>query len=271
MSREHLLLDPSIRDWVVLPMLIMLVLVGMGRHYVQSLIQTDPIITENDLVSIRHKQILTQTGRLRAFGKLLNDKSYLKRKAYYIRKKVGLLYEKNIPGPANPMSNPMAMVDMMKGNMIYMIPNFAMMGFVGYFFSGFICLKIPFPMPSTHFKLMLQRGVDLKSLDVSYVSSLSWYFLLTFGLNGVYRLLLGEDSDLDEAKMMQAQMGMGLMGGGQQMGFDASAAFKNEREILGIAPHEWMAEREERLLLGDAYPENSNAGIDLSNFDRPIN
>jgi hypothetical protein len=205
LNEEHLLLDPAIRDWVVLPMFLMLVLVGMGRHYAQTLIKTDPIITATGLDEIRYKQVLMQAERLRMNGNLLNEKSYLRRKAYFIKKKTGILREK-VAGPANPMSNPLAMVDMMKGNVIYMVPNFVMMAFVGYFFAGFICLKIPFPMPSTHFKLMLQRGVDLNSLDVSYVSSLSWYFIVTFGLNGVYRLVLGEDSDIDEGRMMQMQV-----------------------------------------------------------------
>ena len=43
---------------------------------------------------------------------------------------------------------------MWTGNMSYMIPNFAMMSFVGYFFSGFVCLKMPFSLPSTHFKVI---------------------------------------------------------------------------------------------------------------------
>ena len=110
-------------------------------------------------------------------------------------------------------------MDMMKGNMSYMIPNFAMMSFVSYFFSGFVCLKMPFSLPSTHFKIMMQRGVDLSQLDVSYVSSLALYFLLMFGLNDVYALILGEGSEMDEQRMMQMQMGMGMMG--NQAGFDA--------------------------------------------------
>lgn len=62
-------------------------------------------------------------------------------------------------------------------------------------------------MPSNRFKMMFQRGVDLSTLDVTYVSSLSWYFLVNFGLRGVYRLMLGEDSDMaDETRMMNMQV-----------------------------------------------------------------
>ena len=36
-----------------------------------------------------------------------------------------------LPGPSNPMSNPTAMMDMVKGQMSFMLPNIAMMTFVG--------------------------------------------------------------------------------------------------------------------------------------------
>jgi hypothetical protein len=216
---EHLLLDSAIRDWVVFPMLIMLLLVGMGRHYVQTVIKSVPTFTEKDVAEQRYKNTCTQSSALRQNGNALNDQAFDMRKSFMIRKKTGILREKNLPGPANPMSNPMAMMDMMKGNMSYMIPNFAMMSFVSYFFSGFVCLKMPFSLPSTHFKIMMQRGVDLSQLDVSYVSSLALYFLLMFGLNDVYSLILGEGSEMDEQRKMQMQMGMGMMG--NQAGFDA--------------------------------------------------
>lgn len=143
-----------------------------------------------------------QAARLRTHGQYINEKSYNMRKSNLIRVKTGILREK-VPGPTNPMSNPMAMVDMMKGNLIFMLPNIALMAFVGYFFSGFLCLKLPFSVPSNHFRSMLQRGVDLTSLDISYVSSLSWYFLVTFGLNGVLGLLLGDSSASEQMMQMQ--------------------------------------------------------------------
>ena len=200
MSHNILLLDSSLRDWVILPLLFMVVLVGMGRHYVSTLIKSDVKVASKDLVEMRCKQTLMLAQRLRTRSGFICNASFKKRKLYLTKKGVGLLKQKGIPGAANPMSNPMAMMDMLKGNMTFMIPNFAMMGFVNYFFSGFVCLKVPFPMPSNRFKLMLQRGVDLTSLDVSYVSSLCLYFLVTFGLNGVYKLILGAN-DLDNMSM----------------------------------------------------------------------
>lgn len=54
---------------------------------------------------------------------------------------------------------------------------------------------------------MTQRGVDLANLDVSYVSSLSWYFLVMFGMNDLYSLILGDGADGEEARIMQMQVG----------------------------------------------------------------
>ena len=115
-------------------------------------------------------------------------------------------------------------------------------------FQGFVICKVPFPLTS-RFKVMLQRGVDLATLDVSYVSSLSLYFLLMFGLRGFFKIALGEDSDsLDESRAMQMQMGMGMGGPGQM--FDAPGAFKHEREELAMTQHAWALEDVELNLVG---------------------
>lgn len=59
---------------------------------------------------------------------------------------------------------------------------------VNFFFSGFILGRIPFAL-SPKFRIMLQRGIDLPSLDPSYFTSLSYYILLLFGLRGVLTLM----------------------------------------------------------------------------------
>ena len=112
---EYLLLDSAIRDWVVFPILLMLILVGLGRHYVQTLIKSEPKVTEKDVNGeVRHKQILMKAARYRMMGGYIRERAFNMRRDYMIRKKTGLLREK-VPPPANPMQNPMAMMDMMKG------------------------------------------------------------------------------------------------------------------------------------------------------------
>ena len=94
----------------------------------------------------------------------------------------------------------------MKGNLVQMVPQMLTMAWVNFFFSGFIVARVPFPL-TQRFRGMLQRGVDLPGLDVTYVSSLSWYFLIVFGLSGVLQLLLGE-ATVNDTALMQQQMAM---------------------------------------------------------------
>ena len=54
----------------------------------------------------------------------------------------GILREKQESAAVNPMMNPSGMLDMMKGNMAFMIPNVLMMGLISYFFAGFVLGKI---------------------------------------------------------------------------------------------------------------------------------
>jgi hypothetical protein len=104
------------------------------------------------------------------------------------------------------LADPSAMSNMMKNNLGMMVPQMLTMAWVNFFFSGFIVARVPFPL-TQRFRGMLQRGVDLPSLDVTYVSSLSWYFLNVFGLRGVLGLALGE-ATVDDTALMQQQMAM---------------------------------------------------------------
>jgi hypothetical protein len=104
-------------------------------------------------------------------------------------------------------------MNMMQGNMAMMVPQMAMMGIVNYFFSGFVLGKIPFPLTPS-FKGMLQRGISLTTLDTSYVTSMSWYFLVMFGMRGLYSITMA-GAVMDDTAMMQAQMGMGAQQPGQ--------------------------------------------------------
>lgn len=101
----------------------------------------------------------------------------------------------------------------------------------------------------------------MDSLDVSYVSSLSWYLLTLFGLMGVNSLILGSDGTggmimffsppfcvccsraTDE--MMMADP---IMAQTQQMAtaqvIDPTSAMISERENLELTVHEWIGTRD---------------------------
>ena len=69
--------------------------------------------------------------------------------------------------------------------------------------------------------------------------------------------------------MMQMQMGMANMGAGGPQGFDASAAFKNEREQLQICRQQENLCKAEKDLLGLRYPfQESVEGLDFSKFSQ---
>lgn len=143
------------------------------------------------------------------------------------------------------------MMEMMEGNLTMVVSQMETMGIINTFFEGFIAVKLPFPL-SYRFKSMLQKGVHSNSLDVSYVSSISWYFLNLFGLRGIFSLVLGENNETDDTKMMQSQMSGGGMGGPGQ---DPGAVLKKAAESLDLVDHKWrVATAESDLIdsMGDA-------------------
>lgn len=98
------------------------------------------------------------------------------------------------------------------------------------------------------FKQMLQSGVATRDLDVTWVSSLSWYFLNLFGLQSIYALLLGDDNAAGGMNDMNAMNGGGAM---QALapGQDISKMFIAETENLEVATHTWInADVEDRVL-----------------------
>lgn len=94
-------------------------------------------------------------------------------------------------------------MDGMKKQAVMMLPNMLIMQYINVFFSGYILstfiwnalttVKLPFPL-TLGFKSLFSRDLAMSDLNMRWVSALSWYFLNLFGLNAVFKLILGQDN-----------------------------------------------------------------------------
>ena len=105
-----------------------------------------------------------------------------------------------------------------------------MMQGIQHFFSGFILLKIPFSL-TAGFKNMFQKGLaDLPDLDPSYVSSVSWYFLVMYGLRSFFRLAV-EDPTLEYRQQEQLLQRFGFTTPSPGKSPDATALCKQMHHV----------------------------------------
>lgn len=141
---------------------------------------------------------MAKCAKLISNNGLISENSFKMRKVFFCKKNGGYLYKHKDTKPKDPMSGMMMnnnmLSDMLKNNLSMAVSTMMQFAWVSYFFSGFILAKVPFPL-TQKFRGMLQRGVEIQNLDVKYVSSLSLYFLILFGLHGLQSLILGADMD----------------------------------------------------------------------------
>ncbi|KAF9452444.1 transmembrane protein [Macrolepiota fuliginosa MF-IS2] len=266
-TAASLYLDPSIRDWVLFPISLVMVLVGILRHYVLLLLQNKP--KPQTRAQIREQRALTRSQLIRATSahsplappfyhtisqnlkQAFTDGIYLKDGLPVPKKPKEGGDEAEFPKPPSFFSDPGQMDTMMsqfKTQTVVMIPQMVIMGWVNFFFSGFVAIKLPFPL-TLGFKPMMQRGISTPDMDTRWVSSLSWYFLNFFGLNGVYRLLLGnEDTGVD---LQQMASGMPNMSAAPAVPQDYNKLFKQEKENLDFDAgfYNWIGEDVESRVL----------------------
>ena len=148
----------------------------------------------------------------------------------------------------------------MKGNMAAMVQNMVMMQGISHFFRGFVLVRVPFPL-TRGFKQMFQRGLfDFTTLDTSYVSSVSWYFLVMFGLRAFFRLAMGDPLQEEmEGNEIQKELGRDYGGGGPPGAqFDAPKMLTTEAdnlELLNVRSRRFKIDEAEKNLLGKRYPK----------------
>ncbi|KAG1364250.1 putative ER membrane protein complex subunit 3 [Cocos nucifera] len=206
---EDLVLDTAIRDWVLVPLSVVMVLIGVLRYFVAKLMRS---FQPPDRKVLKEGQVVLRARNLKAGANFIPAKSFRARRFYFTNEENGLLHvpkDQAQNAQAQMFSDPNMAMDMMKKNLSMIIPQTLTFAWVNFFFSGFVAAKIPFPL-TQRFRSMLQNGIDLSTVDVSYVSSRSWYFLNLFGLRGLFSLILGEENAQDDTQRMMQMGGFGF-------------------------------------------------------------
>ncbi|KAJ4396810.1 hypothetical protein N0V93_001032 [Gnomoniopsis smithogilvyi] len=233
--------DPQLFYWILFPITVVMVLTGILRHYATVLLATTPKALEQK--ALREQRSLLHGINVRQNFHVLSKRAFNARRDALIAAYESGAYlkapENRGQAPPNPMTDPNAMEGMMgamKGQMAMIIPNTMIMSWINAFFSGYVIMKLPFPL-TVKFKSMLQAGVATKDMDPRWMSSISWYFLCIFGLQPVFNFILGSDN---AANQMAQQMGqMGPQQGAQMFGpgVDPDKQFLGEAENLAVIEH----------------------------------
>mmetsp|Transcript_93974 Transcript_93974/g.186336 ORF Transcript_93974/g.186336 Transcript_93974/m.186336 type:complete len:259 (+) Transcript_93974:58-834(+) len=249
-----ILLDPRIRDYVLLPIFLVVVLMSALRSNIMTIFKSDPKV---DLKEVKTNNMLNRCRMLRASAHILCERSYKCRRAYFVKKDAGVLV-KSPPKAKDPMEalsagpDPMMAMGMMKNQMFFMVSQGLLAYWVSHLFSGFLVAKTPFPL-TFQFKSMMQRGVEVQALEPGYVSSLCWYMFVmmsSYSLIGLVQAFCSKQDTGDDENPMMAMMG--TMGGGAGMmpggGPDMSKIYKQEQESLEVIQHEFVLENVETEL-----------------------
>ena len=241
----EIVLDTRIRDWVLIPIFIIMVFFTMLREIGGRLMNATP---KGDLKSAQETSRLQRAQIVRQCATWVPEASFQRRRAFYTDKTKGVFTQpvtKVEKDPVAALSDPAMMMQQQKSMLTVMLPQMVMMGIISYFFSGFVMVKIPMPL-SLKFKGMTQRGIDLQTLDVSFVSSFSWYILVSVGISGVMTLIMGRQSQINDAAAMEQQM---KMGGAGPQAMDTPKLYEAELQALNMVEHKFILDKaEERLL-----------------------
>ena len=156
---------------------------------------------------MRETAALNRSKNVRRQGRWLPEKALKLRAAYYTTETTGYFQkEVKAANPMNMMNNPDMMNNMLKQNIQSVIHMFMFTG-IGSVFQGFITAQVPFPL-GYKFKQMLQQGLMVQALDPTYTSSMSWAFLLVYGLNGLMGLILQDQKSIEEMELMASGAGL---------------------------------------------------------------
>lgn len=240
----ELLLDERMISWVFLPIIYVTCMIQLFRFYYTlygAYTKTKKAVKKAQYADTKDKQLVEKCDHLSKKFMLLTREAFDCRRGFLCKPETGYLVVNGDKPPVDSLNSVQAaqsgMMDNMKGMLVMMATTIPAMAWINSFFAGFVLAKVPFSM-TQQFRSLTQSGIDMANLDVSYVSSVSFYFLIVFGLNQLQSLLFDDDADEDSMKAInedrkQMQGGMNPMAQqGGLMGMGAAAGQGKEQKQI---------------------------------------
>lgn len=244
-----LIIDPALKYWVLLPISVAMLVFALLRHTTNALLspspKLQPVAKVREMDNLKHAQLF----RINHWVLPLDDFTARQTAIVEQLRNGSLLAEQPSKEPSSPLTdgaaaNPQALMDMAKNQFGNMFAQTAMMWWVNFFFMGFVLMKLPFPL-TYRFKQMLQNGVATDDLDVRWVSSISWYFIATMGLQSALNVLSSDDSIASQLQQQMMQQQPPPMMGAPQQGKVMMA----EANDIQIIPYDFVLKDVEKRLL----------------------
>jgi len=176
---------------VLIPLIVITFCATIMTSRIMELFKTP---TSPSLDKVYESQIILRSRRLRVNGSRIPKESLKLRKYFFNNEETGifprLIKANENTSPMNMMMNPDALN--MSSQFAMIISNlyfFVLYNSINHFFSGFVTVKLPFHL-TIGWKSMFQQGIDIRDLDITYVSSSSWFILIFSGVRGFTSILL---------------------------------------------------------------------------------
>lgn len=241
------LLDSSLRNYIFIPLTVITVCVSLLMKYLTALFskskkQLFPIerkaLEEFNLeqeLKIKDTDIVIQNSidranRLKDNFMFISEKGFKKRQAFFNE-----FFSREFKSTQSmDFMNPSMMGDMLKKNVTNAVYYISLFVVGGYFFSGYLILKLPFGL-TRKFKSMMQQGLNLPDFDPSYVSAISWCLILVFGINPILQFFDGgEDFSMIEQQKQMMTQPLNLMSNPMTGGKDYKKVLDPEKESINI-------------------------------------
>lgn len=236
---QSLPLDISLQLWVLLPITIATLLVAMLRRNVGPTLLNEPLSSPS---KVSASASLARSAMLRRNAGYISARQFEVRRYHLVRENGPLDVPSNPQSAMSALMNPDLLSNQAVSIATSVIPQMLLGQWASSSFAGLVVCRLPFTL-TPRFRTMLQSGIEFagRNLDVSYVSSLSWFVLNIFGVS---ELLILFSQSQEESIPFIPTPPMQLPNS-----FNPGKAYSSERDALLSMKHEFLLNKEHEKFL----------------------